>query len=271
MNTFLFQFTGPIAAGQYLLGSPSWSEPVAITSVRLTCLTGTSTEATVFQIEVDGVAQKAFRVMPDRAGQLINIPLPIKLTIPAEAEIRVSCVTGPSTTEGALREIGLTLYAPEASSATPLTGEMFVNWVNGPEKLRLFDYNPSTHQFTEASSGVSATRATIDNSTGFTATIQGTVAARSIGDQLASDEFICNGGTAASESPRLEFFIGSQRVATLTKTGLFYVGDIDEAASVTAGTNRFSFHGTGGVIATIGPAVDGTGNILTAIECVEPT
>lgn len=272
MIPFLFEFQGPIAVDQYLLGSPRWTRPMALVRVRMVCEAGASTEPTVFQLEVNGtLVDKTIRVMPRFAGDIVNLVLRLNYVLPANSWLRIKCVSGPSDPADALRAIGLNLEASESSTATVVTGEMWVRYVEKHEKIRLFEYDPVTHLFTESSSGLAATRATLDNATTFAATIKGTTAALVLGDQFKVNEVICNGGTATNNNPRLEFYIGSRRVASLTQSGILYVADVTESGTITAGDDRFELYGAGVLVATIGPLVDEGATILTAIELCEPT
>jgi len=272
INPFVFTFQGPILPGQYLLGSPKWTRAMALLTARIVCQAGASTDPTVFQLEVDGVlVAKTIRVMPRFAGDIINLPLRLNYILPANSWLRIKCVSGPADPADAVRAIGLNLEADESSSVTPSTPEMWVRYVEKGEKIRLFEYDPSTHLFTESTVGLASTRATLDNATTFAATIKSTTAAHVVGDQFKVNEVICNGGVATNNNPRLEFYIGTKRVASLSQSGLLFVMDVTESATVTGGTDRFEFYGSGVVVATIGPIVDSGATILTAIELCEPT
>lgn len=245
---------------------------VGLVNVRLVCTAGASTQRTILQLEVDGVLiAKSIHVMPRYAGDRINLVLRIGTVLPPNSELRVKCVSGPSNSADAIRAIGLNLYADEASTVVTPAGEMYVRWVNQAENLRLLEYNPSTHLFTESAAGISSGRATLENATTFAATIQGALAARCDATQaFKCNEIVCTGGVATSESPRLEFFIGKLRIATLTRTGVLYVLDVLETATVNSGADRFCLFGNGIISATIGPTVDSGSNILAAVECIEP-
>jgi hypothetical protein len=272
MLVFTFEFAGPLLPDYYLLGSPRWLQPVSLINARLVCTAGASTDATVLQLEIDGaLIDKSIPIFPRFAGDTINIVLSINRILAAESELRVKCVSGPLIAADAIRAIGLTLGATEASTATPPVNDLWVQWMTDSERLRLFEYDPATHLFTESSAGISATRATIDNATTFLATIQGTTVAQcNSSQQFKVNELICNGGTSGAESPRLEFFIGQTRVASLSSAGTLWVIDVAEAASISGVSDFFAFYGAGVLSAVLGPIVDGGANILAAIECVEP-
>lgn len=271
MNTFAFECTAQVADDQYLLGSPTWPNPIDILRCRLICKAGNSLEPTVFGIEIDGVLTgKTIPIFPDRAGGIVNIVYPVAFKLDAESELRIKCISAPSDPADQIRAVGLNLEAQEASSFIPTPEDLYVWWVDTNESLRIFEYDAGTHLFTESSSGVSTGRAAIDNAATLAITIRGIPVANSnSSQQFKVNEIICNGGTSCTETPRLEFFIGSSRVAALTGTGVLYVFDVIESASVSAGDIVFSFFGGGVLAATLGSLADGP-KILTAIECVEP-
>jgi hypothetical protein len=273
MLTFLFQFTGTIEVGQYLLGSPKFEGgAVELVNARLIATVGTSVLPTVFQLEINGdLVDKKFPVVPKHAGQMVNLVFRINRKLAEDDEIRIKCVSCPDVAEG-LSTIGFNLTAREASTLTEETGEMYVRWVNGSENIRILEYNPATHLFTETSSGISSGRASIANATTFQAIVDGEVAAEcNAVPELLINELMCVGSTGSNETPRIEFWIGATRIASLTKTGRFYVLDIVESASVTGGSTFFEFYGAGALAAVLGPAVDTGVNILTAFEVREPT
>jgi len=272
INTFLFESDSPLLPGDYLLGSPTWPTPMGLINVRLTCKAGASVTRTVLQLEVDGeLIDKQIHIFPPAPGARMNLVFPINFAIAAESELRVVCVSGPGADGDAVREVGLNLSAQEASSATPIIGDMFVRWIDGREQLRIFEYDSGTHLFTETVSGISAGRASIGNATTFVATIQSTVAARSnSSQQFKVNQVVCNGGLAIAESPRLEFYIGNSRVATLTKSGVLLVVDVEERASITAGDQCFEFYGNGILSAILGRSGSSGPFKLSTLEICEP-
>jgi hypothetical protein len=84
---------------------------------------------------------------------------------------------------------------------------------------------------------------------------------------LHANEYVVRCGVGTLESPRLEFFVGTQRLATLTKTGVLRILDVEETSDPTGGTDRFEFYGNGEFSAALGPTVSSG---LAAIEIAEP-
>lgn len=271
INTFVFTFAGSILPGQYLLGSPRWSKDMGLINVRLVCTAGNSTTPTVFQLEFNGVSAKTITAIPAFPGASINLVIPINLILSAGAELRIKCLSGPSDSAGALRAVGLNLSADDSTTITQPANDMWVQWVDGSNRFRMFDYDQPTHLFSESVAGISSGLATIDNASTFIATILGSTVARADSFQkFISNEFLCTGGLATTKSPRLEFYIGTARVATLTSEGQFLVLDVVESSGVSIALNRFCFYGAGVLAATIGQADSGS-TILTAVELGEPT
>lgn len=133
----------------------------------------------------------------------------------------------------------------------PTPPPMHVQWLHGQESLRLFEYNPTTKAFTESQAGLAAGRASISNAP-FNVLIQ-TVPAWWVADgALNCHELIEDEGIAPLEKPRLEFWRGDRRLATVGKTGVVRLFDITEATP-TASAYRFQFLAAGNtLIATLG-------------------
>lgn len=258
-----FKLTGPLLSGSYLMGSPRWAQPVSIGNVRVVCRAGSGSgplTRTVLQMETGGqLVERRIHLLPLESAEEIQVVTALDYILPADTELRFKCVLSPGLEQDAVREIGLTLHATPASEDsvaglpdTPASNEEFyVRWVNDQEDLRLLEYDPETHLFTESSAGISTGRASIDQDC--TVTIDGTVALQIVDESLQVSRFIARGGTAATAFPRLEFWRGNQRLASLTKDGKLYVVDITEAATVSGGSDRFELYGNGSLAAVIGP------------------
>ncbi len=138
-----------------------------------------------------------------------------------------------------------------------LAAPLFVQWVNpgaggARESLRLFEYDAGTHGFTESVPGLSSGRAAFTQNP-FAATIQGSPAMSLSGVAVVCHSLIAMGGTAAYESePRLEFWRGARRLASVTKSGILRVPDVLEA-SPSDGSDRFALVSGGTVQAVISP------------------
>lgn len=267
MKTFGFPHPGPLAAGDYLLGSPRWSTATRLLQARLTCVYGASTTPTVLALEVGGVLSgKTLTLQPAYAGEVLrNGIFQIGHLLPAHTAIRWKVISAPAAPAGQITRLGLTLSVAEVGTSLQPAASLYVMWKDGPEYFRLYDYAPGTHAFTETTAGMAAGRATLANATNFSAVIQSTPAAQADAGSFSVNLVYCNGGSAAIESgPRLEFFSGARRLGSLTKAGTWYVPDVFEEAVVAGGSDRFEFYGGGSRVAALG----GPGVQFRA-QCVE--
>lgn len=255
MRTFGFPHPGPLAPGDYLLGSPRWSTATRLLQARLTCVCG-STTPTVLALEVGGaLSGKTLTLQPAYAGEVIqNGVFQINYLLPAETAIRWRVLSAPAAPADRITRLGLTLSVAEAGTSLQPAASLHVMWRNEAEYFRLYDYAPATHTFTETTAGLTAGRATLANATDFSAVIQSTLAAQADGSGAFSVNLVyCNGGSTALESgPRLEFFSGPRRLGSLTKAGTWYVPDLFEEAAVAGGSDRFEFYGGGSRVAALG-------------------
>lgn len=130
--------------------------------------------------------------------------------------------------------------------------ELTVRWVNGGERLALFDYDPDTRTFSETleSEGLSAARATLTGGADFTAVIEGVTVLQCAGGKLQCGALVALGGVATPEAPRLEFLVNDRRVATLTRGGVLRVARAVEGEPVESAAG-FSFSGGGTVRAVL--------------------
>lgn len=247
---FLFPHPGPLAAGVYLMGSPRFSRVRMAVAARVTALAGSSLQPTVLGLEAGGVMTAVtLALIPSRAGESMSLLFPLAAALAANMELRWKVVSGP----GDVTKIGLTLLIAEAGTALVAAVPLTVRWVNGSEELELFRYDTATHTFTESSAGISTGRAAIANAATLLVTIQGVEALKMNAGHLRLNEIRANGGTALVESPRLEFFSGSVRLAALGKSGVLAVTDFTEAASITGGSDKFEFYDSGSLSAVLGP------------------
>lgn len=131
---------------------------------------------------------------------------------------------------------------PGISSSLPFV----IRWRGSEGMLDLYTYDPGTQVFTEISAGAAATRAEIeyvpDRATGelqiiFAGDIDPTLKVDADGmtvpavlQQVPSDDIL----------PRLEFFYGNRRIATLGQVGLFVFNVND--SGLAAGTGRYQLY-----------------------------
>lgn len=264
MKTFPFRHPGPLTNGTYLQGSPRWTQATDLLQARLTCNCGVA-EPTTLTLMANGVATSLTVVIrPVVVAESINTIFPLLYRAAALAELRWVVTDGP----GDVTHLALTLVAAEVGVSIAPATDLWVQWVDGPEKLRLYDYESATHAFTEHVAGLAASRALLENATEFNAVIQAEDVMRmTSGGVLQMNLLYCYGGTGALEQvPRLEFMAGTRRLATLTQTGTLYVPDFTEEASVTGGSDRFELYGGSALAAVLG----GNGVNLRAVELDEP-
>lgn len=133
---------------------------------------------------------------------------------------------------------------------TRIAPSLTVVWVNGQERLVLFSYDTGTRQFVETSAGLASGRAMMVNGPSLAVTLQGVVRLAGTAGRLQVAGLSDYGGTATGIAPRLEFMIGTKRVASLTAAEL-RVSQVTEAATLTTGGNQFEFLGGGGVVAVL--------------------
>jgi hypothetical protein len=250
VKTFPFRHPGPLVVGTYLQGSPRWTAGADLLQARLTCVCGDA-EPTTLTLEADGdLTSVKVVIQPSVEGEEINTVFNLAYRAGPGVEIRWVVTDGP----GDVTRLALTLVAADVGVSIRPTEEMWVRWVNGPEVLRLYDYTPATHQFTEHTAGLAASRAALVNTAEFGASIQGDDALRvTSGGVLQMNLLYCNGGTGALERvPRLEFMAGTRRLASLTKTGTLYVPDYTEESTVDGGSDRFELYGGSALSAVLG-------------------
>ncbi|HEY1171045.1 MAG TPA: hypothetical protein VGH19_06700 [Verrucomicrobiae bacterium] len=129
----------------------------------------------------------------------------------------------------------------------PTLPPLYVQWVNGSESLRLFEYNPTTKTFSESQTGLATGRASIGNAP-FNVQIQSTQAWWVADGVLTCHDLVEDAGIAPSEKPRLEFWRGTRRLATVGKAGLVRVFELTEATP-SASASKFQFLAAGSTLA----------------------
>jgi hypothetical protein len=266
MNPVLFEMEGGLTDNKYLLGEYSFTKPVQINKALLTCRPP-SRGTLGLVLEVDGAETPVVFIVLASVQAEVTQSRDLSLVVPANATLRWKAYFDGAP-ENAASKASITLSPIEFRvGAQPA---LTVTWVNGLERLTLFNYSPATHAFAEAAPGLSAGRASITNTgpdNSLTIAIQGTTALVVANAKVYAQQF--QTGVATQESPRLEFVIGGRRVATLTKSGVLRVLDITEVAaiealSVSLLSSQFAFFSNGAATAVLSPAG------VTALNIAEP-
>lgn len=264
MAPILFELSGVLPDSQYLLGDYSFGYPVKLLQALLTCRPPSSGSLTL-TLEVGGVlTSTSFYVSASTQGEVTQA-LDLSVIVPANASVRWQAAFNGAPEDAAS-------YASVTMNMVPYSGAissppMGVIWVNQTERLNLFMYDPGSHGFTETVLGISQGRASIVNSgpdNTLTISIQGQSVLVVENGAVCAQQFQAIGGVATSESPRLEFMIGSQRVATLTGSGVLRVANIVEAVPSAVSPGQYAFYSQGELTAVLAA----TG--LTAVGITEP-
>lgn len=235
-STVYFRSEGALSAGERLAGSPRWPQAVELRSARITARAGSLT-GTVLGLRVAGVlTETRVTLLPRRAGETVRTGVRFKTRnaergmrnetsgtlVAANAAVEWEVVSGPEDVRDLVVELQVGLAGQEWAEP-----DLYVMWVNGPERFRLFDYDPATRLFAASGDGMAESRATLENASSFTCTIQGDVVCRGTNGLLQAGECVCHGGAnGLAEEPRLEFFRDRRRLGTLTATGLLHVADV---------------------------------------------
>jgi hypothetical protein len=252
MQPVLYQLNGSLPADKYLPGQYQWPFATQITTALLDCQPPAGGVLALI-LEVGGVL-KAFRFTVAAGTTALVIPQNVNVLVPANTVVRWKAAFSEAP-EAAAVDVALTMQVvPQSiSQVTAVPPKLTVQWSNGIERLTLFNYNPTTHTFSEATPGISAGRATVTQSAPQTSVFIGaTEVLRVAGSKLFSPSFFALGSTVSKYSPTLTFQVDTLPVARLDLGG-FRVVDLTEgtpaALSPTdAGFNsRFEFW-SGGVL-----------------------
>lgn len=270
MQQAFYSLIGPCAGdGCPLLGVYHWSTGVRLERVSVTARAGFGegwSFPTVIGLMINGVMSAVtVGIVGYARGGDIDFVATLRINgiagvaIPANAELRWARVSGPAATEDAAMDISLVVeVGPMGEGSAGYTG-LEVRWVGamGMTPLPLYEFNPATNGFDEVTPGIATGKASVAGGSNFTATIDGTLAAKARADGVNVNllwETGALGGLTAADFPALEFWIGPDgypgRVATLTKSGVMRVLSATEPASlagVSAGDDRFRFY-FGGVL-----------------------
>jgi hypothetical protein len=268
MQPSLFVLNGVAPLGRYLLAVYAWSYDVTLTGATLTCRPPSAGTLTV-ALEVNGVLTgETFTVGAAVAAEVVQ-DLGLNRIAKAGQNVRW-LVTSSGTPEGEAMTVSVSMTQAPAGvvQASVPRSVLTVNWINGPERGKVFDYDSASHVFMPTS--LAWGRCEIAQGDVLSVKLLGTEALRVKTQAIACNEFFAIGSTVLSESPRLEFMVDNVRVAALGMSGVFRVSEIDEdAPAVLMPTDdgfysRFELYSGGILTATLG--VGG----LTALEVDEP-
>jgi hypothetical protein len=265
LNPVLFEINGPLPDGKYLLGRYRWSRAMRLSSALLTCRPPASTDLTLV-LEVGGVLTGAAFTVKS-GGEEVTQSQALNVVVPANASVRWKAVFSGAP-ENAASNATITLQIiPDTGAIIQPT--LVVTWANGSERLPVFSYDAPSHTFSPLPTASGRVTITNQDST-LSITIQNTPVLFVSAAKFYVNELQAMGGTATPESPRLEFQVGGQRIATLTKSGVLLVAQLTDgpppALSPTDAEfyRRFEFYSHGVLTAVL----SATG--LTALNLEEP-
>ena len=140
------------------------------------------------------------------------------------------------------------------------TVPMVIRHVSSAGTVDLYTYDPATHGFSESSTGISSGRASVGNSgTGVNQVFNVTFAgASNPALQVKADgglkaAALATGAPNTAQVPRVEFWCGNRRAASLTQTGILFAPGFYNAV-LAPGPSTFALYGGGIITVTIGAA-----------------
>jgi hypothetical protein len=138
---------------------------------------------------------------------------------------------------------------PAIDSTPPMT----VRYVDGALEVDLYSYDPGTGGFTALSAGLATVGYAPDQAGTFAVMFEGANSpALSIGtDGVLAVSAMRAGAPLSTDTPRVEFYYGLQRVAAVTAGGVLCAASFSNGTPA-AGTGQFALYGGGGVRVTLG-------------------
>jgi hypothetical protein len=269
MRPVIYQSNGSIDTGGYLMGHHRWGSRVSVARVHISAVRPlTGSVPTVFTMEVAGVLTGYTVTIYPQANLVTGLPFLVGATVAADSDIRWKCTSGPAEIEDCLSDVTLIMEPALVGelSAAAASAAMVVKWVYGEERLDLYRYDTGTFVFTEAVAGISSGRAVVAGGSNFSVTFAaGGLVMEADSSGLKLKKVCANGSCGNTSGPRLEFWIGQERVATLTATGELRVVQASEVSSLTVDSDRYVFEGGG-----VAKAVLGVGGVdLEATKLLE--
>jgi hypothetical protein len=268
MNPILFEINGPLPDSKYILGRYRWGRSMRLASALLTCRPPSSGSLTLTLEVGDVLTNTRFSVPASNQAEVIQSQT-LNVVVPANTWVRWKAIFTEAP-ENAAAAASITVNSVADNGAVPKP-VLSVGWVNGGERLTLFSYDALAHAFYPLAAA--ATRAAIINSgpnNSLAISIQNNLALQVASSKLFVNEIQATGATATPESPRLEFQIDSQRIATLTKSGVLVVPQVADGPPATLSPadpdfyRRFEFYSDGGLTAVL------TSTGLTTLSIEQP-
>lgn len=256
MNPVLFQRNGVQPGGAYLPGQYRWSFPVRLNSAQIVCQPPSAGVLTL-TLEIGGELSDTQLTIP-AGNAAVNRSIDIEALVPANTFVRWKA-SHDGGVENASRNVALTLFGvPQSvSEAAASRSTLTVQWINGPERLTLFNYDAATHAFTETITGISDGRAAIlQDATRLTIAIRASLVLAMAGGICFVPEFVALGGVATVHSPRLVFCVNNVPIATLTASELRVTDLVEDDPDVLTPSDegfydRFEFYSDGVLTAAL--------------------
>lgn len=268
MKSVVFKMPAGLVLNGFLMGHHRFSTTVQLRRVVAAARGGYARPAgtTRLNLVVGGAGSEVNIDMSvgasGRGGELVQRSMDLDLLVGATAELRWQCVSVPPDARAWLTDWVVTVYYDEPGENLVPTPLFNVRWVGGARsgEMDLFRYNSTTMEFTEAVAGASLTRAVVTGGANFSVVFTQAPAALPVAMEAATNDLrfgrlMDNHSTATLELPRLEFYIGRLRVASLTRAGnlrVLSVREVDAHASLSGGTDRYGFNFGGALRGTLG-------------------
>jgi hypothetical protein len=241
----VFQLNGALSDGRYLPGQYQWPSAARLTGALVAAPLPFGGSLTL-QLEVGGALTGDTLAVAGCGNFSEKVSLAV--SVPANAAVRWRVAFAGDVTVSPM-EISVTVLWEPVGGVAPV--DLSLRWVDGPERLRLFAYDPATQGFTDVSDGLSVGRAYVDTSNGTSIFLQGVEQLRVRGGMVLARVF--NVGVPVTGNPRLEFTRNGLVLGTLTADGWF-VPDLIEIPGVLAavGGIGFDFYNSGTLTAALG-------------------
>lgn len=253
----LFKQPDPLLAGVWLQGAASWSADQVLTSASLRIFPPSAGVVTIALATGSSPstctpAGPAFVVGPGPGPIRIEIALNLPLAAGVFARWQVTAFTGAPGDCATRAEIVLQHIPATVAAGTPLPVPYTIRWVSGLEMLTLWDWSPTTYQFTDVSAGLAAGRVgVVDTGSEIRVEVAGATALRLTGAGALANEWRETPPNPAL--PRAEFWAGPARVGWVAAGGLVFAPALT-TPSLTGAAGRFQFRPGGGAsVAEWGP------------------
>jgi len=247
MPHIVFKRVAGLAANTYLLGHYTWPKDMRIVSVSATF--SAPGDSTVLSLFIDGVdSGYTITLLPGATTAAMSLPLGVPVS--SGSQVRFKVTTAPTLIDDFATNVCIVAYVvdDDYSIEAAAVKLYWVNWVNGYENFRLFDYATSTHTFTETSSGLSTGRASVSDSA---ATIQGVGTYSALDAGVLYHQNFADLPSVIPAEPSLIFMIGTVKVGVVTQDE-FFVSQIIETSDLVTDDNFCFYSPSGTLIATLG-------------------